>query len=106
LEQALAELGRDAKPLALKKHVKKKFGIDVTAEVARNYKKVLAKRAGARPVAATPPAPTSPTPQTPALPKERSGAGGISLADIQAVKELVGRVGPEPLRALIDLFSR
>jgi hypothetical protein len=33
-------------------------------------------------------------------------AGCIRLEDIQAVKELVGRVGPEPLRSLVDLLAR
>jgi hypothetical protein len=33
-------------------------------------------------------------------------AGGVPLADILAVKELVGRLGPGPLHALIDAFAR
>jgi hypothetical protein len=109
VQRALAALGQDAKPLALKSHVKKQFGIDISAEVARNYKKLLARRAAGKPAASTPAAQPTADQATarsaPTLPAAGSG-GGISLSDIQAVKDLVGRVGADQLRALIDLFGK
>jgi hypothetical protein len=41
-----------------------------------------------------------------ASPKGSGAAGSISLGDIETVKGLIGRVGAEQLRSLIDLLAR
>ncbi|HKB40668.1 MAG TPA: hypothetical protein VKD72_29855 [Gemmataceae bacterium] len=66
--------------------------------------------------AASKPAPKKPSAPQPkaqqaaarskALPKGGRADRGISLGDIEAVKGLVGRVGAEQLRSLIDLLAK
>jgi pyruvate/2-oxoglutarate dehydrogenase complex dihydrolipoamide acyltransferase (E2) component len=98
-------------------------------EVLRQLGKQAAQPAVARPAAAKPePAPmpavakpeptaktaarkttapktTAPKAATPVLAKATAGEQGISLADIAAVKGLVGRVGADQLRGLIKLIA-
>jgi hypothetical protein len=106
VKRALSELGRDAKPLAIKDHVKSRFGIDISADVASNYKKQLKKAkpgrkpAGRKP-AAKPQAKAAAPKSAPVL-----STAGVSLQDLGTVKELVGRVGVATLRTLIDLLAR
>ena len=59
--QTLQEFGRDIMPLAIKDHLKKRYGIEISADVASNYKKKLVKKANlAAQVQATKPADTAP----------------------------------------------
>src|SRR5262245_14435757 len=65
-------------------------------------KKPAAKKPAPRPQA-------QPAAARAAAPKGAAGTGGaagISLQDVQAVKELVGRIGADQLHKLIDLFAR
>jgi hypothetical protein len=108
VRRALAELGRDAKPAQLRAFVKERFGIEMTADHVSTYKgQILRKEKEGGPT--TPPATkepparqAAPTPPVRATPK----AAAVSLADIAAVKGLVGRVGAESLKQLIDLLAR
>jgi hypothetical protein len=54
VERTLAELGRGTLPMAIKAHLKKRYGIEISAAVASDYKKKLKKKAKA---AAKPEAP-------------------------------------------------
>jgi len=105
VRQAIARLGWDAKPKQIQKRIKRRFGVEMTADHISTYKGHLAKKAGRTksrpaPVAASAARQTAPAAPTPAV------AGGIPLADILAVKELVGRLGAGLLHALIDAFAR
>jgi hypothetical protein len=114
VRRALARLGRDAKPAAIQPFVKKEFGIDMTAAHITTAKgEILRKAAKGKPgpkkaapsaPKAAAPAATAPT-RAPAASKA-GNASGVALQDLQAVKDLVGRVGAESLRSLIDLFAR
>jgi hypothetical protein len=119
VRQALAKLGRQAKPLQLQTFVKQHFGIEMTADHAKTCKaKALkergrgkAKAAKAKPAARKPAAPKA-APRVhaaPAAPKAKAPAkangSGVSLHDVEAVKGLIGRVGAGQLRALIDLLA-
>jgi hypothetical protein len=107
VKQALASLGANAKPLAIKDYLKTKLGIEISADVASNYKKTLAKRAkkGRRKSSAKAAAPAPKKVATPTAPKGTAPTG-IALKDIETLKDLVGRVGAPSLRTLIDLLSR
>jgi hypothetical protein len=102
---ALKALGRDAKPAQLQPYIKSTFGIDMTpghittakGEFLRKGKKKAAPKPQSQP------APQPPAPQTV---KPAGSRSGIALEDIQAVKALIGRLGPENLRTLIQLLSR
>jgi hypothetical protein len=109
VRRAQAELGKGAMPLQIRAFVKDRFGQELNTNLISYYKKRLAgkgkkkrpgKKAGGQPKQQPPAEPTGQT-KAPAR-----AATGISLDDVRLVKGLVGRLGPEPLRGLIDLLSR
>jgi hypothetical protein len=107
VRQAIARLGWDAKPKQIQKHIRRRFGVEMTADHISTYKGYLAKKAGRAksrpaPVAASAARQTAPAAAKPAP----AQAGGVPLADILAVKELVGRLGAGPLHTLIDAFAK
>ncbi len=109
VKEALADLGPDAKPLAIQDYVKKHFNIDISTVVVSAYKKEL-KVKGQLP--AKKPAPqtqakpgTTLAKQAPAKAATTTAKNGITLEDLQAIKGLIGRVGSDGLRTLIDLLS-
>jgi hypothetical protein len=84
VKETLQKLGRNMMPLAIKDHLKKHYGIEISADVASNYKKRLAKQAKAAAPApqAAKPADTAPVltppvktetspPKTPAAPAKK-----------------------------------
>jgi hypothetical protein len=101
VRQALAELGPDAKPKQLQGYVKDTFGIDMTlGHVSVTKRQILKKAAGKKPRAQRSVArKVQPTPVTQASP-------GIGLADIEAVKGLLERVGAVSLHKLIAVMAR
>ncbi len=114
VKAALADMGPDAKPLAIQAYVKKHFNIDISTVVVSAYKKELRARGqlpARKPDPQTQAKPATPPtkPATPATPRAEpvtpAAKNGISIEDLQAVKALIGRVGPEGLKTLIDLMS-
>jgi hypothetical protein len=117
VRRALADLGKDAKPLRIKDYVKDKFGIDISASVVSFYKKDLKKRKKGASKAKAAPAKTSPKAAPKTAVKKATAklqkrtapaarANGIGLDDVRTVKALVGRVGADNLRKLIDLVAK
>jgi hypothetical protein len=107
MRRALADLGRDAKPAQLRGWVKEKFGIAMSADHVSTYKgTILRKKSGKRKAAAVtqPSAATNEEPRVRRAPAPRGN--GISLDDIAAVKGLVGPVGADGLKELIDVLAR
>jgi len=119
VRRALAELGKDATPTAIQGYLKDRLSIEITRDHASTAKGVVLrqgakkmKAAKAKPPAAKPAA-TKAKPQPPvqltaatASPaKGGSGNAGIQLEDIAATKALLGRVGADELRKLIDLLA-
>jgi len=110
VRQALAELGKGAKPLQIRAFVKDRFGAELNTNLISDYKKTLAgkrtrKKKGAAPRAGGQPEPPAAAP--PAQARAPAAARpGISLDDVRLVKELVARLGPGQLRGLIDLLAR
>src|SRR5262249_679161 len=108
VRRALAGLGKGAKPLQIRAFVKERFGTELDTNLISYYKKRLAgkrkkrqgKKAGAQPKQQPAAAPAGQT-KAPA-----AGRSGINLDDLRLVKDLVGRVGAEQLRGLIDLLAR
>jgi hypothetical protein len=111
VRRALAELGTDAKPTAIRGFVKDRFGIEMgTDHISTAKGEILRKaRAQGTPAQARPavqPSAQQAVPASPPAPaKAAAGQAAIPLADILAVKGLVVRLGPGPLRALIDAFE-
>jgi hypothetical protein len=96
---ALAELGNDAKPVAIQEFLKKS-GIEMSTNMVSNYKTHILKKSGKRrkrrgrklvvaKVAAAPAARNS-----------------IGMADLQAVKALTDRLGAAKVQELAALLGR
>jgi hypothetical protein len=100
VSRALAELGRDAKPMRIQGWVRDTFGIDMgTDHISTAKGQILREK---KPAASR----QSPAALAPAVrPAPASQRNGISLADIEAVKGLVGRVGTDSLKKLIDVLA-
>jgi hypothetical protein len=122
VRRALAELGDDAKPTAIRGFVRDRFGIEMgTDHISTAKGEILRKaRAQGTPAPAKPAVqpsaarqaeptqapPAAQAPATPAAPARGAGGQAIPLDDILVVKDLVVRLGPGPLRALIDAFAK
>jgi hypothetical protein len=122
--RALAELGQGAGRTQIRDWVKGRYGIDVSLDhisttkveaAGKPPKKKKKKKSGAkaaagptaeagaaRAAAGAAPAPAAP----PARAEKANTKGGVALEDVVAVKALLARVGPEHLRALIEVLSR
>jgi hypothetical protein len=100
---ALAQLGKSAKPLKIQEFVKAQFGVEMSTEHISNCKgEILRRKSGAKKQARKP-APAAASTKAAAAGKGPRAA--ITMADIQALKGLVGRVGPSQLKALVDLLA-
>ena len=136
VERTLKELGKDTMPLEIKDHLKKRYGMEISANVASNYKKKLKARAKAagkgdaatpaapQPVATAALPPTKPAapakkaapppkkavapkvPATPAPKKTNGASGSVLLDDVLTAKALLDRVGLENLRTLIEGLAK
>ena len=126
VRQAMGELGNAAARTEIQKFVKERFGIELNLDTVSSYKAFIASKAkksaattqAAKPVAQQPAsvkkkgqkqkrrgkAASRPLVAVSTAPREK--ANGIALSDIQTVKALVGRVGADSLKTLIDVFSK
>jgi hypothetical protein len=103
VRQALSELGNDAKPTQIKGFVKERFGIEMTTDHISTAKGDILRKAGGKGKSvAKKPAQV----QSAATANSSGSKTGIPLEDILSVKDLVGRLGAEPLRTLIDAFAK
>jgi hypothetical protein len=113
VRQAIAELGSDTMPVTLQEFVKKKFGLTMSTAHVSNYKTYIlrkspakAAKVAAKPVVAAKTFEKPATVAPAATPKPVPHLEGISLPDIETVKDLVGRVNGSDLKGLIELFSK
>jgi hypothetical protein len=119
VRRALALMGREARPAQMQSVIRDKFGVDMTPDLITKYKSDILSKAGkkrkgpgrkpAAPVApARGPKPAAARAEAAPAPAARGNgkAGGIPLEDVLTVKELVGRLGAESVRTLIDAFAR
>jgi hypothetical protein len=116
VRRALRQLGNQAPRAEIQSFVKDNFGIEVsldhisTTRVEALRKKKSAKKPAAAKAAGPKPEAKPKAAAAPAAPPARAVAGaaqsGIALDDLVALKELVGRVGPDHLRKLIDVLNR
>jgi hypothetical protein len=117
VRKALKKLGRNAKPAQLQPYIKEMFGFDMTPAHITTAKGELLRGKGGKgkaagkkrhPAAQAPALPAAPQQGAPKAPPAGNGAaaGRVSLKDIAVVKDLLGRVGADNLRTLIDLLAR
>lgn len=103
VRKALEELGKKAKPGAIREFVKEKFGLEMSLSHVSNCKTHLRKKKRKKKTAEPAPATAAAAPAKVA--SARASGSGVSLSDIAAVKDLVGRVGEENLKGLIDVLG-
>jgi hypothetical protein len=106
VRRALAELGRDAKPIQMQGWVKEKLGIEMSADHVSVCKGTILRKAGGKRKVAAATQPSAATNEEPQVHRAPAPRGGISLDDIEAVKGLVGRIGPDSLKKLVDVLAR
>lgn len=88
VKDALSELGKDAKPLAIQAHIKGKFGKELPTTLISNYKSVMkGKGSGSK--------------GKPGRPAKSSGA--IHIEDLEAVRTLVNKLGSDNVVRLVGV---
>ena len=109
VRQAIKDLGGEATPKDLQDFLRDRFDVEMDKRVLSSYKTLILKKAAGQssviqqPVIQKPAVePTSSAPT--AVRKEEPINGGISVEDIRDVKELADRLGPNKLRALVDVL--
>jgi hypothetical protein len=105
VRQALAELGNDAQPKDIQGFLKRKFGLDMNTKFISTYKGTILRGAAKKGGVVRRTAATAPAPAKAAL-KVGAVNGAISVEDIRAVKELVGRIGAESVKELAGVLSQ
>ncbi len=90
VRRTLDQLGNDAKPQEIRTHLKREFGIDMETNMISNYKSMI-KSGGNKSGLIR-------------RPRGSSGAGGFSIEDIQAVKEIADRIGADKVRQLASVL--
>lgn len=118
--KGLQTLGSSATPTQLQKHIREHYKIEMDLKHISTAKNKIMKAAGANKPASTKTTPSKPPAHqataTRAAPRtagpmkvtvpQGSEASGISLKDIETVKDLVERVGATSLKRLIDVMAR
>jgi hypothetical protein len=106
VRRALGSLGKNATPLDIQGFLKREFNLAMTREYISKYKNLVLKERGKtkRAAKAAVGVTASKTPSRAAS----TGNGKISkigLPDLWALKQLVGRIGADSLKQLIDLLG-
>jgi hypothetical protein len=120
VEKGLKTLGYSATPTHLQKHIREHYKIEMDLKHISTAKAKIMKAVGTskpasmKTLAIKPPThqataartvPSTVGPKKVTAPQGRE-TGGISLKDIEAVKDLVERVGATSLKKLIDVMAR
>jgi len=98
VRSTLQELGNNAKPTAIQEHIKAKYDKDISKIIISNYKSTILKRRGSGKKRGRPPGSKVAVPAA-------TGAKGIRLEDLTAVRGLVGRLGATQVRQLVDVLA-
>jgi len=94
VKRALKELGYDAKTQAIHEHIRDRFKRTLTNNIISSYKSNLRREAGvAKGRGGRPPGRAA-----------SAHNAALDVRDVLAIKELVGRLGANRVRELIDVF--
>jgi hypothetical protein len=97
---ALQELGPDAKPTAIQEFIKAKYEKEISKIIISNYKSTMNKKqGGGGKKRGRPPGSGG---GKPAL---TVGGKGIHIDDLTTVRGLVGRLGANQVRQLVDVLA-
>jgi hypothetical protein len=105
VRQAIAKLGKEAKPPEILSFVKQNFGVKMSYDMASNYKGTAIKQLGGKKRGRKPG--PKPAVAAAAVPTANGHAGGsISLEDITAVKALADKLGAEKVWQLAKVLAK
>jgi hypothetical protein len=104
MRQAVAKLGKDAPLDDLLKTIKQDFGITLERGLAYNYKSLVSNPAAAK-TKGKKPGRKPKTVSTAAAVTNGGKAVSITLEDIQAVKALTDRIGPDKVAQLAEVLA-
>jgi hypothetical protein len=103
VRDALNSLGADAKPTPIHEFIKQKYDKDISKIIISNYKSQMKKKKGSGKRRGRPPG--SGKKQLAAAGVAVTGAKGIRIEDLTAVRGLVGRLGAAQVRQLVDVLA-
>jgi hypothetical protein len=102
VRQALATLGNEASGSEIARHLKEQANVEMSANMASNYKSTILKKQGqsprrkkgkrGRPAAAE------------GAPATTASGEGVSIKDIRALRDMSQRLGRSRLRELVELL--
>jgi hypothetical protein len=96
VRQTLAQLGAGAKPLEIKEFLKSRYSIDMSPGMISNYKSTINAGGKSKLIGRGRGRPSS----------AMSAAGGFTLQDIQAVKQVADRIGADKVRELASVLAK
>jgi hypothetical protein len=96
VRQALAQLGYDAKPMQIQKHLRRKFKLNMNPKMISTYKGSIVKEARQSGLIESPVARP--------LPAVVLSLGGDTVEEVRAVKELGDKLGADKVKALLELL--
>jgi hypothetical protein len=96
VRRALDEYGPDVKPLKIKDHLKKRYKLNISADMASTYKGNILRKSGQSATIREPQAATS---------SRKAAEPALHMGDVQAVKDLADRLGTDQVRQLLDMFG-
>jgi hypothetical protein len=99
VRKALKRLGNDTKPKRIQAYLKKRYGLEISADMISNYKGSILKKA----VGESRLIPQSEA-EAPPPAKEQAVSGGLSIEEVRAVKELADKIGAGKVRELVDVL--
>lgn len=97
VRDALGEKGWQVPPLELQEYIKDKYEVELATNVISNYKSVIKKEDGT--------SGTSNISVAVGAKLGRKAAVGLDMADLEAVKGLVSRLGAEQVKKLAAMFE-
>jgi len=92
---ALATLGPDAKPEKIHEHILTTYNEDLPKTIISNYKSNIKRKGEVVSTAGSPGRPG----------RKPAGNGEIRIDDLETVRSLVGRLGADHVRRLVDVLS-
>ena len=103
MRQAIQKAGPDAENSAIRAALKSDFGVTMTTGMFSNYKSAAMKeiRAGKRG-----PKPGPKSAAVPTMNGKKADAGGITVEEISAVKNLVDQIGAEKVEQLARVLAK
>ncbi len=82
-----------SKPQEAVAFIKEKFGLDISTGMFSNYKSVLGKKDGSKPLKGVPGN------------KNTGLSGSVDIESVEKIRDLVGRCGAEGVKQMVNLFA-